>query len=1134
MPPVLLKETLVEIRRSLGRFLSILLIVALGVAFFAGVKASPPDMKASADDYFDRYGLQDIQVFSTLGLDRQDLDAMREVPGVESVQGLYNQDVLVRIDKSEQVWKLFSLPENPEMNLIRVEEGRLPEKPDECLIEGGSMESGLKGTFAIGDKVRIESGTKDPLSDTLKHEEYTVVGKGFTPRYLSFEKGTSAIGSGSVDGFLFVPEAAVKSGYYTEADVTVSGARELDAYSDAYFDVTDPVVKKLEAIADARIEARLKDPRQELTDARQQLKDETEKGEKQLADARQQIRDGEAEIADSEKTLTDSRSQLDAGWAQLNQGQAQLDSLQQQVSSGLAQIRQAQAQKASLEQAQAQIRDGLTQAQTGRDQAQAGLDQINAGLTQIDAGLAQIDTAALAAQKQQLETGIASLQAQIAAVEATDPAAAQAMKAQLAQLQASLAQVQGALDTAADLQAQKTQLEAQKQTAQAGLEEADTAIADLNAKQKQVNDGLAQIQAAEARLPELEAAQAQIDASRSQLETSRNELNIHEGQYQSGQAQLEQGRRDLTKAKAELADGETKLKEETEKGQKKIEDAQKELDELEPQWIVLDRNSFYSYRDYQSCADRMDGIASVFPVFFFLVAALVCMTTMTRMVDEQRSTIGTLKALGYAWWQIAMKYILYSLLASILGSILGCAVGMVVFPCIIFYAWNTMYTIDTIKTVWQPGLMLLASGSVTLVILVTTLFSIGRELREVPSQLMRPKAGVAGKQILLEKVPAIWQRIPFLHKVTLRNIFRYKKRFFMTVIGISGCSALLVAGFGINDSISSIVSEQFGAIYQYDAAVTADNDALSDPLKKLEGVTGVYEEQDLPVTLDMDGNKAAATLHIIPDGTQGKKLTDFVHLDSLDKEPLTVPEEGALVSQKMAEKLGLKPGSKLTLETADDQKLETTVADVFSQYVGHQVYVSQKTFDDWHVAEQPQDVYLLKTSDQSDDFEEALGGNIMLLDDVRSVSFYSKLQQNFLDMIGSIKMVVVVLVISAAMLAFVVLYNLANVNISERMREIATIKVLGYTEREVDAYVNRESLILAMIGGGTGLILGIWLHRLIMNLAELDDVMFGRIISPLSYLFAFGLTVLFALLVNFVMRFRLRKVEMVESLKAVE
>ncbi len=719
-------------------------------------------------------------------------------------------------------------------------------------------------------------------------------------------------------------------------------------------------------------------------------------------------------------------------------------------------------------------------------------------------------------------------------MEATDPAAAQAMKAQLAQLQASLAQVQGALDTAADLQAQKTQLEAQKQTAQAGLEEADAAIADLNAKQNQVSDGLAQIQAAEARLPELEAAQAQIDASRSQLETSRNELNIHESQYQSGQAQLEQGRRDLTKAKAELADGETKLKEETEKGQKKIEDAQKELDELEPQWIVLDRNSFYSYRDYQSCADRMDGIASVFPVFFFLVAALVCMTTMTRMVDEQRSTIGTLKALGYAWWQIAMKYILYSLLASILGSILGCAVGMVVFPCIIFYAWNTMYTIDTIKTVWQPGLMLLASGSVTLVILATTLFSIGRELREVPSQLMRPKAGVAGKQILLEKVPAIWQRIPFLHKVTLRNIFRYKKRFFMTVIGISGCSALLVAGFGINDSISSIVSEQFGAIYQYDAAVTADNDALSDPLKKLEGVTGVYGEQDLPVTLDMDGNKAAATLHIIPDGTQGKKLADFVHLDSLDKEPLTVPEEGALMSQKMAEKLGLKPGSKLTLETADDQKLETTVADVFSQYVGHQVYVSQKTFDDWHVAEQPQDVYLLKTSDQSDDFEEALGGNIMLLDDVRSVSFYSKLQQNFLDMIGSIKMVVVVLVISAAMLAFVVLYNLANVNISERMREIATIKVLGYTEREVDAYVNRESLILAMIGGGTGLILGIWLHRLIMNLAELDDVMFGRIISPLSYLFAFGLTVLFALLVNFVMRFRLRKVEMVESLKAVE
>lgn len=295
---------------------------------------------------------------------------------------------------------------------------------------------------------------------------------------------------------------------------------------------------------------------------------------------------------------------------------------------------------------------------------------------------------------------------------------------------------------------------------------------------------------------------------------------------------------------------------------------------------MLDRNSFYSWRDYQSCADRMDGIASVFPVFFFLVAALVCMTTMTRMVDEQRSTIGTLKALGYSRWQIAMKYILYSLSASILGSILGCAVGMVVFPYIIFYAWNTMYTIDTIKTVLQPGLMLLASGSVTLVILATTLFSIGRELREVPSQLMRPKAGVAGKKILLEKVPVIWQKIPFLHKVTLRNIFRYKKRFFMTVIGISGCSALLVAGFGINDSISSIVSEQFGAIYQYNAAVMADDPGLTASLQDLAGVTGVFEEQNLPVTLTIDQDDVSGTLHIIPDsGTD--RLQDFVRLNSL-------------------------------------------------------------------------------------------------------------------------------------------------------------------------------------------------------------------------------------------------------------
>lgn len=1131
MPPVLLKETLVEIRRSLGRFLSILLIVALGVAFFAGIKASPPDMKASADDYFDRYGLQDIQVFSTLGLNQEDLEAMKQVPGVESVQELYNQDVLVQLNKSEQVWKLFSLPENPQMNLLRVEEGRLPEKPDECFIEGGGVESGLNGTFQIGDRIRLHSGTEDPLSDTLEYEEYTVVGKGFTPRYLSYEKGTSSIGSGSVDGFLFVPESAVKADYYTEADITVSGAKELNTYGDAYFDVTDSVVNRLEAIADDRIDARLKDPRKELADARKQLQEETEKGEKQLADARKQIQEGEAEISRNEQTLTDSRSQLDQGWAQLAQGQAELDSSRTQLNQGLAQIQEAQARKPELESAQSQIREGLTQATQARDQAQSALAQIEAGLAQIDTGLAQIDPAVLQAQKAQVEAGIQTLQDQLAAI--TDPDMAQGLQAQLTQLQSQLAQIQAALDTHAQLTAQKAQLEEQKQTAQTGLEQAQAAITDLEARQQQVAAGLAQIQEAETRLPELQAAQNQLAAGSAQLEASRQELNSHETQLSQGSAQLAQGRADLETARKELRDGEARLKEETARGQKKIQEAQDELDQLEPEWIVLDRNSFYSWRDYQSCADRMDGIASVFPVFFFLVAALVCMTTMTRMVDEQRSTIGTLKALGYSRWQIAMKYILYSLSASILGSILGCAVGMVVFPYIIFYAWNTMYTIDTIKTVLQPGLMLLASGSVTLVILATTLFSIGRELREVPSQLMRPKAGVAGKKILLEKVPVIWQKIPFLHKVTLRNIFRYKKRFFMTVIGISGCSALLVAGFGINDSISSIVSEQFGAIYQYNAAVMADDPGLTASLQDLAGVPGVFEEQNLPVTLTIDQDDVSGTLHIIPDsGTD--RLQDFVRLNSLGGEPLTVPKEGALVSQKMAEKLNLRKGSKLTLKTADDQPLETTVAGVFSQYVGHQIYVSETTFSTWNTGEEPQDVYLLKTGDQSAAFEETLGGEIMELPDVRSVSFYSKLQQNFLDMIGSIKMVVVVLVISAAMLAFVVLYNLANVNISERMREIATIKVLGYTEPEVNAYVNRESLILAMIGGGAGLVLGIWLHRLIMNLAELDDVMFGRIISPTSFVFAFGLTVLFALMVNFVMKYRLRKVEMVESLKAVE
>lgn len=1147
MPKALLKDSLQEIRHSLGRFMSILLIVALGVAFFAGIKASAPDMKYSADAYFDRYDMQDIQVYSTLGLTKDDVKAIEKIDGVKAVQPLFSEDVLTRIGTTEQVFKLFSLPEKTSMNEIRLVEGRLPEKPGECLIEAESIQSELRGTFDLGETITIYSGTDEPLSDTLKTDKYTVVGKGFIPRYLSYEKGSTTIGSGTINNFMFVPESDIKADYYTEIDVTVNGAREINTYEDAYFDVTDPVVAAIEDIADQQIEIRKQDQQEELDKARKKLDNEIYKAKEQLRLARQQVDSGNAQIAANEKKLADGQAQLAAGWQQYNEGKALIDENLPLVNDGIARIQAASARRPELEDNLAQIEDGIAQAVSGKEQAEAGKKQAEEGLAQLEPIIEKLDPLVTKAKeelakvepyRQQLAQAIADVQSQI---EQADEAQRPVLERRLQTLLRLQEVMEKALAKADELLDQYDGLLEKQQEAKDGLAQAEAAIAqcdaiiaDLTDKKAQVQQGLEQIAEAEAMLPGLYGQRQQLLNAKSQLDASLGTLLSSQAEIEDGLAQLADAKAKAADAARQVQEGLAELEKKEAEGRELLDENQKKLDELEGEWVVLDRNSLYSYRDYQSCADRMDGIAQVFPVFFFLVAALVCMTTMTRMVEEQRSGIGTLKALGYSRTQIAMKYVLYSLSACVIGCIVGCVVGMWIFPYIIFYAWNTMYSIETIQYAFQPGLMLLASGSVTAVILATTLYSISRELMEVPSQLMRPKAGKAGKKILLERFPAFWNRVPFLHKVTLRNIFRYKKRFFMTVIGISGCSALLVAGLGINDSISNIVNDQYTNIYHYDGEIKADGDGLVDDLADIQGISGVLLEKQIPVTYSLDDKDISAYLHVIPEDEMGK-LPEFITFRSMQSEgELSLSDEGALVSQKMAEKMKLKKGSTLKVKIDDDHSMDVKVAGVFEQYTGNQIYMSQAQYDKSGQKAVLEDMYLIRTADQSQKAEDALGQKITDLPGIRSITFFSAMKQNFVNMISSIKLVVIVLVISAAMLAFVVLYNLSNVNISERLREIATIKVLGFTDREVNQYVNRESLILAIIGAACGLVLGIWLHHMIMNLAELDNIMFGRTILPSSFAIAFALTIFFAAMVNFVMRFKLRKIEMVESLKAVE
>jgi len=1079
MPATYLKDIFREIKISLGRFLSILCIVAIGVAFFAGIKASAPDMKNSADTYFDKYNVQDIQVYSTIGLTKKDVAAIKKIKGVKSVQPSFSMDTLSQIDSTQMVIKVISYGIDQKMNKVRVVEGRMPERENECLVEASSATNKLYGTFHIGDTIKLQSGTDEALSKSLKHTKFKIVGTCYNPNYLSYEKGSSNIGSGTVNSFIYIQNTNVLKDYYTEVNVCVKGAKDLDCYSDEYFDVVDPVLKKIKKISNKQIDARIQSYQSELDEKKQEATDKFKDAENQFNDAQNKIDSGLSEIQSNELKLQNSKDQINQGWNEYYANLQLLDNIPT-LQNAIAQIEESEKKLPELLSQKEQVENGLQEINAEGD--------LNTKRTLIQNAIDFIDFA--------------------------------------------LKKLENYPDSS-DAETIRIKLNEKKEVLQGQLSLIDQAIAkkaELEAILPQIQSGIEQIQAGVAKKAELQSQLNQLLNAKNELNNAYVSLINGQAQYEDGVSKIEDAKNELNKSIEQLTLSKAEFNIQKHDALRELSDAQLEIDKMEGKWIVLDRNSHYSYRDYGACADRMDGIAKVFPVFFFLVAALVCMTTMTRMVDEQRNEMGTLKALGYSKLQIASKYIIYALIASILGSILGCSLGMYLFPTVIFNAWNTLYNIDQIKFLFQPGLILLASGSVTGITLLATLYSIYSELIEMPSQLMRPKAAKAGKKILLERITFIWKRLSFLQKVTARNIFRYKKRFFMTIIGIAGCSALLVAGFGINDSISDIVNQQYNVIYHYDATVSAKTSEITSQIKSLKGVKDVYEEDHLAVTTKIENKDISTTVHII---SNDKKFKDFCTLFNGNNE-FDLDDSSVLISQKMATKLNKKAGNTIKIKDANNKVIKAKIKGVFTNYVGHHIYASESLYKSWNTNAKTTHIYLIKSKKTTKKFERNLGNKIMNIDGVQSVTFYSSLQKNFKDMIKSISYIVVVLVISAACLAFVVLYNLSNVNISERKREIATIKVLGFTRKEVDAYINRETILLTILGSLIGLGIGIGLHHLIMNLAEMDDIMFGRTINSISYVISFVMTIGFNAIINLCMHKKLNNIQMVESLKAVE
>lgn len=1175
------KEFYMEIRRSLGRFLSIFLIVAIGVSFFSGIRASEPDMRLSGDRYFDEKNLMDIRVVSTLGLSKNDVKALQTVDGIEKVEPGYSVDALCKRKDSQVAMHIMSIL--PSLNELAVEDGRLPKKDNECVVDADFLpESGYK----IGDQIRFTSGTKNSIKDTLVTDTFTIVGTVSSPSYISFGRGSTTIGTGSIAGFVSVLEDAFDMDVYTEVYAVVDGAKELTAFTEDYTNRVDEVIANVEKIKKERevarreeivdeADAKLEEGRMELeeakTEATENLEDAKKKlddGWKQFSDGRTKIKSSYDTIAKSEEELRSGQRALDANRAavtekeallqekqeELKEGQAELDKQKQVLEEHRQKLNQAQAQldakKLPLTTTQGLIDQGwiwlngreednvVRKAEVARLEEEikafkTEVERLRESYLEIQFGNDPDKETKLQELKNQIDeknTQIASLHAKKVAQETQIKMNDDAIQNR-SHMENLLNLAQTEIDKGWEkVKPYEEQLQAGWQEFSAGEQKIQEAQAQIDSGRQQIVDGQTQITAGKAQM---DAAQAQITDGWTQVKDGKEQLKKAEGELLTNEKVLNDAQAEYNKAKDEadqkIADAEKELK-----------DAENEIKKIEnAKWYIYDRDDLDDYSGYGENADRMRAIGKVFPVLFFLVAALISLTTMTRMVEEQRTQIGTLKALGYDRMSIAGKYLGYAFLATVLGCVVGVLFGEKVFPFIILYAYGIMYeNMNVFVIPYNLQYALMASGAAVACTLFATIFSCNKELKEQAAELMRPPTPKQGKRVLLERVTFLWNHLSFTWKSTIRNLVRYKKRFFMTIFGIGGCMALLLVGFGLKDSIFNIGMLQFHELQTFDGNVILNPEATEkeqqQAIQKLEQDDRVdqtaisYMKQ---VEIRGQENWKNVFLNVAENPREFEEFTVF--RDRMTKETYDL-KDGVILTEKMAKELAVEPGDTIYIKDEIHGEIPYQVSAVCENYLQHYLYMNEAWYEEGY-GEKPEynSVYYRVKEGQENQIQK-IGEEVLKEDGALSVSYTQGFEDRLDDMLGSLNIVIVVLVISAGMLAFVVLYNLNNINITERKRELATLKVLGFYPMEVAEYVYRENIILTFLGGFVGILLGKILHRFIIVTVEIESTMFGRNIDFESFIYGFLITVGFSALVNAVMYFKLKKIDMVESLKSVE
>ena len=1124
------KTTFREIKSSFGRFLAIFGIVALGVGFFAGLKVTTGAMVETVTGYLEKHRFYDLRLVSTLGFDQENVDYFSAARDVEAAEGAISFDVLYELgDDHMGVVKTYSMPET--LNTLKLVSGRLPETGAECVLDSGSF-----GKSVVGSVIRLSQDNARGDLEHFAHREYTVVGLVQSPLYIQYERGNTSLGSGRLDGFAYLNPEGFDVDYFTEVYVRFRQdfplySREYDAFMDEKTSVWEEFA---EGQARDRYDRLFREGSEKLADARTELSDNRTLGERELEDAREQLDDAKKQLEDGEKALADAEAELADGEATIRKKEAEL-------AEGKATIAQKEVELADGEALMVQKEAELAAARTAIDTNEVALRR---GERELSEGKAQLRSGetAVAVSRRLMDESRFQLESQL-----------EELRQNEGELNASLiARLEEAL---ARLDAMEAELAAQE----AELEAARAQIAESEA---QLDSGWVAIASARAQLEDgqraLTEGKLEIESGRQQLEDARQTIEEGEEALVSAREELEEGRKalaekgaELADARQEYADGEKEYQEAKAEFEEKIADAegeisdgQRELDDLKrPEAYVLGRDTNIGYVCFENDSSIVDGIANIFPVFFFLVAALICITTMNRMVEEQRIQIGVLKALGYGEGTIMSKYMVYSGLAALSGCTFGFFLGTWGFPQVIWFCYGLMYDTDPICYVFDGRLAVISLAVSLLCSIGTTWLSCRMELAQVAAALMRPKAPKAGKRVLLEYIPFVWRRLGFLHKVSLRNIFRYKKRLFMMIVGISGCTALLVTGFGVKDSIADIGDRQFGEIQTYDCGMTLKEDADGalrerlDGMEAIAGYTCVMEKN-----MDLEAQAGVKSVYLVTGTKEG--MAPFLNLHTEKGEPIDYPGKGeAVISNKLAEDYDIRIGERITLRDSDRKELSVEVTGIYENYLYNYVHVSEDTWLEQTGQEPERRTVYLNLAQGAEEGSPVpadtptiheLSAELMQLDQVANVSVSSDMMERIGSMLSALDIIVVVVILCAAGLAFIVLYNLTNINITERIREIATIKVLGFYRRETNAYVFRENVLLSALGMALGLGLGHLLHRFVMSEIRVDMIAFHIYVRPISYVYSGILTLLFAWLVNLAMGGKLESISMTESLKSVD